>query len=183
MGNRLSKITTRTGDDGTTGLGDGTRTSKSSARMQAIGDVDELNSFIGVLRSALPQDDPEDALLSAMQHHLFDLGGELAVPGFELVKEDHLSVLEEAGARLNEDLPPLKEFILPGGTVAASHCHVARAVARRAERSVVALRADDESVRAELQQYLNRVSDVLFILSRSLCRRDGGTEVYWQKNA
>lgn len=181
MGNRLSKITTRTGDNGTTGLGDGSRVSKTDLRMHAIGDVDELNSFIGVLRAALDADDTEQALLSAMQHHLFDLGGELAVPGFELVTEDHLSTIESHSARLNEDLPPLKEFILPGGTAAASHCHVARAVARRAERSVIALRERDESVRAECQQYLNRASDVLFILARSLCRRDGGTEVYWKR--
>ena len=181
MGNRLSKITTRTGDDGTTGLGDGSRVNKDDLRMQAIGDVDELNSFIGVLRSALADDDAEQTLLSAMQHHLFDLGGELAVPGFELVTEVHLNTIEAHSERLNADLPPLKEFILPAGTAAASHCHVARAVARRAERSVVALRARDTDVRAECQQYLNRASDVLFILSRSLCRRDGGTEVYWQR--
>ncbi|MGB0965191.1 MAG: cob(I)yrinic acid a,c-diamide adenosyltransferase [Litorivicinus sp.] len=181
MGNRLSKITTRTGDDGTTGLGDGSRINKDDLRMQAIGDVDEFNSFIGVLRSALEDSDPEQELLSAMQHHLFDLGGELAVPGFELVTEKHLSTIESHSERLNAQLPPLKEFILPAGTAAASHCHVARAVARRAERSVVALRARDSGVRAECQQYLNRASDVLFILARSLCRRDGGTEVYWQR--
>ena len=181
MGNRLSKITTRTGDDGTTGLGDGSRNPKDDIRMQAIGDVDELNSHIGVLRSALDEQDPEQVLLSALQHHLFDLGGELAVPGFELVTDEHLAEIETHAARLNEPLPALKEFILPGGTLPASHCHVARAVARRAERSVVALRHQDDNVRMACQQYLNRVSDVLFILARSLCRRDGGTEVYWQR--
>lgn len=182
MGNRLSKITTRTGDDGTTGLGDGSRVTKDSLRMHAIGDVDELNSCLGVVRAVLGDEDAEDALLSMMQHHLFDLGGELAVPGFEMVTEQHLLDIESHASRLNEDLPPLKEFILPAGTLAASHCHVARAVARRAERSVVALRAADDSVRPEVQQYLNRASDVLFILCRALCRRDGGTEVYWKRD-
>lgn len=181
MGNRLSKITTRTGDDGTTGLGDGTRINKDHARMHAIGDVDELNSTLGVLRAALGHDDAEDELLSLMQHHLFDLGGELAVPGFEMVSAEHLSAIEAHSERLNNDLPPLKEFILPAGTLAASHCHVARATARRAERSVVALRQLDDGVRVEIQQYLNRASDVLFILARALCRRDGGTEVYWKR--
>lgn len=150
--------------------------------MHAIGDVDELNSYLGVLRATLSSQDPEDELLSMMQHHLFDVGGELAVPGFEMVTEDHLSAIEAHAQRLNADLPPLKEFILPGGTLAASHCHVARATARRAERSVVALRGADDRVRPEIQQYLNRASDVLFILCRALCRRDGGTEVYWQRD-
>lgn len=181
MGNRLSKITTRTGDDGSTGLGDGSRINKDHARMHAIGDVDEFNSTLGVLRATLGHDDAEDALLSLMQHHLFDVGGELAVPGFEMVTADHLAAIEAHSARLNQDLPPLKEFILPAGTLAASHCQVSRAVARRAERSVVALRQLDDAVRPEIQQYLNRASDVLFILARSLCRRDGGSEVYWQR--
>ena len=178
MGNRLSKITTRTGDDGSTGLGDGSRVPKDAARVEALGDVDELNSQIGVL---LAEDLPADvsAFFNEVQHGLFDLGGELSIPGYTAVTDAHLAALDTAIDHYNSALPPLKEFILPAGSRAASLCHVARTVCRRAERRVVTL-ARNEPVSPLAVQYLNRLSDLLFILSRVLNRHAGGADVCWQ---
>ncbi|QQD19101.1 cob(I)yrinic acid a,c-diamide adenosyltransferase [Spongiibacter nanhainus] len=178
MGHRLSKIYTRTGDDGTTGLGDGSRINKDHQRMESIGTVDELNSHIGLLITELSAEDPYTAILSRIQHDLFDLGGELAVPGYTLVSADRIGELESTLDELNEDLPPLKNFILPGGSKPASLCHLARAVCRRAERCVVALSRSDE-INDTTRQYLNRLSDLLFVMARLLARRDGGDEVLW----
>lgn len=178
MGNRLTSITTRTGDDGTTGLGDGSRTAKDALRVQAMGDVDELNSTIGVLLSeALPDDIAKD--LFDIQHDLFDLGGELSIPGFTLLKPGQVLRLDACLARYNAPLPPLREFILPGGTRAAALAHVARTVCRRAERSVVSLEAS-EPINDTLRHYLNRLSDLMFVLARSLNRVNGGTDVLWR---
>ncbi|MCL4747022.1 MAG: cob(I)yrinic acid a,c-diamide adenosyltransferase [Burkholderiaceae bacterium] len=177
MGKRLSKIATRTGDDGTTGLGDGSRTSKAGARIAALGEVDELNSCVGLLLTeALPDD--VRAVLDAIQHDLFDLGGELCIPGYENVREAQLIRLDEWLEHYNATLPRLDEFILPGGARAAAQAHVARTVARRAERAVVAL-GRDETVRAVCRQYLNRLSDLLFVLARVLNRHAGGNDVQW----
>ena len=178
MGNRLSQIATRTGDDGTTGLGDNTRVSKASGRPHAMGDVDELNSHIGLLLcESLPADVRE--LLVDVQHQLFNLGGELSMPGYELLKDDALLQLDNALAHYNAQLPRLQEFILPAGTRAASQAHVCRTVARRAERMVVALQ-EAEAMRPGPRQYLNRLSDLLFVLARVLNRVDGGDDVYWK---
>jgi len=178
MGNRLTQIATRTGDDGTTGLGDNTRVSKNSGRPHAMGDVDELNSHIGLLLcEPLPADVRE--VLVQVQHQLFNLGGEIAMPGYELLKDDALLQLDEALAHYNAQLPRLLEFILPAGTRAASQAHVCRTVARRAERSVVALQ-EQEAMRPAPRQYLNRLSDLLFVLARVLNRMDGGDDVYWK---
>ena len=182
MGNRLTQIATRTGDNGTTGLGDNTRISKDSLRVHAMGDVDELNSSIGVL---LCEDMPTGvrSVLIEIQHQLFNLGGELSIPGYELLKTDAVLALDEALAEHNEGLPVLKEFILPAGTRAASLAHVCRTVARRAERAVVALGAQD-ALRDTPRQYLNRLSDLMFVLARVLnrYRLDGSTgdDVYWR---
>ena len=182
MGKRLTQIATRTGDDGTTGLGDNTRVSKASARPMAMGDVDELNSHIGLL---LCEDMPADVreLLIDIQHQLFNLGGELSIPGFELLKDDALAQLDAALERYNATLPRLQEFILPAGTRAAAQAHICRTVARRAERSVVALE-QHEAVRAAPRRYLNRLSDLMFVLARVLNRHraDGsvGDDVYWK---
>ncbi len=178
MGNRLTQIATRTGDDGTTGLGDNTRVSKDSPRPHAMGDVDELNSHLGLLLcEPLPQDVRE--LLIDVQHQLFNLGGELSIPGFELLKHEAVLQLDEALAHYNAALPRLQEFILPAGTRAAAQAHVCRTVARRAERSVVAV-GKQEAVREAPRHYLNRLSDLLFVLSRVLNRMDGGDDVYWK---
>lgn len=182
MANRLSQIATRTGDDGTTGLGDGTRVSKDHLRVCALGEVDELNSHLGVLLAeALPEDVRD--LLVTVQHELFNLGGELSIPGFELLEAAAVTRLDEALQRYNADLPRLKEFILPAGTRSAAVAHVARSVARRAERALVALGAV-ETVRALPRQYLNRLSDLLFVLARVLNRANldglGGDDVYWR---
>ena len=178
MGNRLTQIATRTGDDGTTGLGDNTRVSKDSPRPHAMGDVDELNSHLGLLLcEPLPQDVRE--LLIDVQHQLFNLGGELSIPGFELLKDEAVLQLDEALAHYNAALPRLQEFILPAGTRAAAQAHVCRTVARRAERAVVAL-GKQEAVRETPRHYLNRLSDLLFVLSRVLNRMDGGDDVYWK---
>ena len=180
MGNRLSQIATRTGDDGSTGLGDNTRVSKNSARPHAMGDVDELNSHIGLLLcEALPDD--VRAVLVDVQHELFNLGGEISIPGYELLKDDALLRLDQALEHYNAHLPRLLEFILPAGTRAASQAHVCRTVARRAERSVVALQ-DAEPMRAAPRQYLNRLSDLMFVLARVLNRVDGGDDVYWKSD-
>jgi cob(I)alamin adenosyltransferase len=181
MGNRLSKIITRTGDEGTTGLGDGSRIPKDSARIEAIGTVDELNSAVGLLR-ALPSLPPEASkLLLRVQHDLFDLGGELAVPGYSVIAEAHVAALEDAVEELNAQLPPLKEFILPGGSEAAARCHMARTLARRAERRCWTL-AHAEDTRGIALIYLNRLSDLLFVLSRALARHEGGAEVLWDRS-
>ncbi len=180
MGHRLSKIVTRTGDAGTTGLGDGTRVPKDSARIEAIGAIDELNSVLGVLLAeSLPAD--VAACLVEVQHDLFDFGGELSIPGYRAVSDAHVMRLEDAVDRLNADLPPLKEFILPGGTRAASLAHVARTVCRRAERSLVRL-GDVAEVRDPLRKYLNRLSDLLFVAARVLNRVAGSPDVLWSKD-
>ena len=178
MANRLTQIATRTGDDGTTGLGDNTRVSKDSLRVHAMGDVDELNSNLGVL---LCEELPEDvrALLVEVQHQLFNLGGELSIPGHELLKPEAVAMLDAALEEHNAALPRLAEFILPAGSRAASLAHVCRTVARRAERAVVALGAAEELKDAP-RQYLNRLSDLLFVLSRVLNRMHGGDDVYWK---
>ncbi|MFD1712473.1 cob(I)yrinic acid a,c-diamide adenosyltransferase [Ottowia sp. GY511] len=182
MGKRLTQIATRTGDDGTTGLGDNTRVSKASGRPHAMGDVDELNSHIGLL---LCEDLPASVreLLIDIQHQLFNLGGELSIPSFELLKDDALAQLDAALAEYNATLPKLQEFILPAGTRAAAQAHVCRTVARRAERAVVALGEQDAAVRPAPRRYLNRLSDLMFVLARVLNRHrpDGsvGDDVYW----
>ncbi len=179
MGHRLSKIVTRTGDAGTTGLGDGTRVAKDSPRIDAIGGVDELNSTIGVLLAeGLPA--PIAACLTAVQHDLFDLGGELSIPGYTTITGEHIERLETDVERFNADLAPLKEFILPGGTRAAALAHVARTVCRRAERALVAAAATD-AITDRSRVYLNRLSDLLFVLSRALNRAAGRPDVLWQK--
>jgi cob(I)alamin adenosyltransferase len=179
MGNRLTKLYTRTGDDGTTGLGDGSRTTKDSVRIEAVGTIDELNSWIGLLLAELPADERLIEPLTDIQHRLFDLGGELAVPGFQLIQAEMVSDLEALCDQLNEELPPLKEFILPGGSKSAGLCHMARAVARRAERIIVTL-SKEETVGDDLKRYINRLSDVLFVMARQLARSDGGQEVFWK---
>ncbi len=177
MGNRLSKIYTRTGDDGSTGLGDGSRTGKDSARVAAYGTVDEANSCIGmVLASDIPDDVRE--LLTAVQHQMFDLGGELCIPGHAAITGEDIDRLEARLDAFNAPLPALKDFILPGGGEAAARCHVARTVVRRAEREAVAL-ARVEAVRPEAIRYLNRLSDLLFVLARVLARASGHGEVLW----
>ncbi|RYF20240.1 MAG: cob(I)yrinic acid a,c-diamide adenosyltransferase [Comamonadaceae bacterium] len=178
MANRLTQIATRTGDDGTTGLGDNTRVSKDSGRPHAMGDVDELNSHIGLLLCEPVPQGVRDLLVD-VQHQLFNLGGELSIPGFELLKDEALMQLDEALALHNATLPRLQEFILPAGTRAAAQAHVCRTVARRAERSVVALGAA-EPLREAPRQYLNRLSDLMFVLARVLNRVDGGDDVYWK---
>ena len=178
MGNRLSKIYTRTGDDGTTGLGDGTRVAKDSARVNAYGTVDELNSAIGLVLACDIADRIREVLTQA-QHDLFDLGGELCIPGMAMIGEADITRLEEMLDAFNDTLPPLKDFILPGGGVAAAHCHLARTICRRAEREVVTLTHHDV-VRGEAIRYLNRLSDLLFVLARVLARSSGHGEVLWQ---
>ncbi|WOE30478.1 MULTISPECIES: cob(I)yrinic acid a,c-diamide adenosyltransferase [unclassified Acinetobacter] len=187
MGHRLSKIYTRTGDSGTTGLGDGSRVAKDDLRIQALGDVDELNAAIGVLRAhiALSQIEHKndwDQSLSLIQHWLFDLGGEVCIPHFSLVQPVAIEYLEREIDRLNENLPMLKDFILPSGTLICSFAHQARAICRRAERSLMSVQARDQNIQAPSLQLLNRLSDWLFVASRALQYAEGGTEVLWQKN-
>jgi len=177
MGNRLSKIYTRTGDDGTTGLGDGTRVAKDSARVTAYGTVDEANSVIGVLLAAALPDEIRDQLVS-IQHQLFDLGGELCIPGHAAIDDVDVERLEQWLDAHNADLPPLKDFILPGGGEAAARCHLARTIVRRAEREAVTLSHHD-AVRPQAIRYLNRLSDLLFVLARVLARAEGQGEVLW----
>ena len=177
MGNRLSKIYTRTGDDGTTGLGDGTRVAKDSARVTAYGTVDEANSAIGLLLAAELPDGVRE-LLTRIQHQLFDLGGELCIPGHAAVFDADVDALEARLDHYNDDLPPLKDFILPGGGEAAARCHIARTVVRRAERDAVTLSRHD-AVRPQAIRYLNRLSDLLFVLARVLARSSGHGEVLW----
>jgi len=178
MGHRLSRIVTRTGDDGTTGLGDGSRVAKHSARIDAIGAVDELNSTIGVLLAEAPPAEVA-ACLTDVQHDLFDLGGELSIPGHTAVTDAHVERLEQEVERFNAPLAPLKEFILPGGTRAAALAHVGRTVCRRAERAVVALGAV-EPVGEPVRRYLNRLSDLLFVLARTLNASAGRQDVLWR---
>jgi len=180
MGHRLSKIVTRTGDAGETGLGDGSRVAKDSPRIEAIGTVDELNSVLGVLL-AEPLPDAIAACLTDVQHDLFDLGGELSIPGHFAITDAHVSRVEAAVATFNAELAPLKEFILPGGSRAAALAHVARTVCRRAERLLVHLAAT-EAVSDRSRVYLNRISDLLFVLARSINRAAGRPDVLWQKD-
>ena len=178
MGNRLSKIATRTGDNGSTGLGDGSRTDKDNVRVHAMGDVDELNSHIGLLLcEAMP--DPLREELISIQHDLFDLGGELCIPGYQLITEVHVARLDDLLEKYNADLPALTEFILPAGSRAASLAHICRTVCRRAERSIVTL-GKAETIHDHPRQYVNRLSDLLFVLSRVLNRFAGGSDVLWQ---
>ena len=179
MGNRLSKIYTRTGDDGTTGLGDGQRVPKDHARVEAYGAVDELNSTIGVLLAAPELPTVVFDCLTEIQHELFDLGGELCIPGSTAIKAEQVERLERELDAFNEPLPPLKDFILPGGGPMAAACHVARTVARRAERRVWTL-AKLETVNLAASHYLNRVSDLLFVIARVLSRHERGSEVLWR---
>ena len=178
MGNRLSKISTRTGDNGSTGLGDGSRTGKDSPRIASLGDVDELNSFVGLL---LCEDMPADLReeLVTIQHDLFDLGGELCIPGYQMIKEEHVERLDALLAKYNATLPALQEFILPAGSRAASLAHVCRTVCRRAERAIVTL-GKAETIHDHPRQYVNRLSDLMFVLARVLNRYAGGSDVLWQ---
>ncbi len=182
MSNRLTQIATRTGDDGSTGLGDGTRVPKSHLRVAAMGDVDELNSGLGVLLAEPLPDDVRE-LLGIVQHELFNLGGELSIPGYQLLKADAVQRLDQSLAYYNATLPRLKEFILPAGTRSSALAHVSRTVARRAERALVALAAVD-AVNDAPRQYLNRLSDLMFVLARVLNRANldglGGDDVYWR---
>ena len=180
MGNRLSKIATRTGDNGTTGLGDGSRTEKDSVRINTLGEVDELNSFVGLL---LCEDMPADLReeLVSIQHDLFDLGGELCIPGYQLITDAHVERLDGLLEKYNATLPALQDFILPAGSRAAAVAHVCRTVCRRAERSIVSL-GRDEKINDHPRQYVNRLSDLMFVLSRVLNRYAGGSDVLWQND-
>ncbi len=180
MGHRLSKIYTRTGDDGSTGLGDGSRVRKDSARVEAYGTVDEVNAQVGVLRASLAADHGAQVMLEHIQHDLFDVGGELCIPGYSLVTAAYVERMETAIDAVNAELPPLKDFILPGGSLAAAHAHVARTTCRRAERRTLTL-STLEDINPLALQYLNRLSDYLFVLARQLARADGGREVLWRK--
>ena len=180
MGKRLSKIYTRTGDDGTTGLGDGSRVRKDSLRVDAFGTVDEANSAIGVVLANASVPDNIRSILTEVQHDLFELGGELCIPGHSAIKDDFIDRLETELDTLNADLPALKEFILPGGGPAAASCHLARTIVRRAERATTTL-ASEEAVRPEALKYLNRLSDLLFVIARVLARTESGEEVLWNR--
>jgi len=181
MGNRLSRIYTRTGDDGTTGLGDGTRTDKESPRVEAYGTVDEANSAIGMVLAVAGLPEAVAATLAAVQHDLFDVGAELCIPGHRVVTDAYVTRLEEALDGYNDGLPPLKEFILPGGGPAAAACHLARTITRRAERRVWTL-GRVEPVAPEVARYLNRLSDLLFVVARVLARHERGGDVLWSRN-
>ena len=180
MGNRLSKIVTRTGDDGSTGLADGARVPKESARIEACGTVDELNSALGMLLAAENLPAPMAAQLLEIQHDLFDLGGELAIPGSVVIHAQQVEALESLVKSWNADLPPLREFVLPGGGAAAASCHLARSICRRAERRCWAL-SRAEPLGPQALRYLNRLSDLLFVLARVLARRASGSEVMWRR--
>lgn len=183
QGYRLTRIYTRTGDKGTSRLGDGQTLSKSDDRFEAIGTVDEVNSWMGMLLNSLRSGDDvsteQQIQLEAIQHRLFDVGGELAMPGYQLIQEDHTKALESLIDELNEPLPPLTNFTLPGGGASACHCHMVRTVARRAERSVVRLQESGAEINAPLLTYLNRLSDVMYVLARHCARQNEG-EVLWQ---
>jgi cob(I)alamin adenosyltransferase len=180
MGHRLSKIYTRTGDNGTTALGDGSRVAKDSLRIEAYGTLDELNSHIGMVR-ALDVPDPVQACLSEVQHLLFDLGGELCMPGTHRIDAQQITWLEQTLDRFNADLPWLKEFILPAGNQAAAACHIARTICRRCERICVSL-GREAPVNPHALTFLNRLSDLLFVVARVLARQKGGSEVLWERN-
>lgn len=180
MGHRLSKIYTRTGDQGTTGLGDGSRVPKDHQRVEVFGEIDELNACIGLLRAELSASHEAQTLLTMIQHDLFDLGGELCIPGYRLLKEGQTERLEQAIDVLNEHLPMLKEFILPGGNRAAGVAHLARTVCRRAERRLHTLASHEADIGPLALPYVNRLSDYLFVLARALARENGGQEVLWQ---
>jgi cob(I)alamin adenosyltransferase len=180
MGHRLSKIYTRTGDDGTTGLGDGSRTLKDEPRVEAYGTVDELNSAIGMVLAVRNLPKAVRDCLTEIQHDLFDLGGELCIPGHRSITDEFVTRLENALDGFNEPLPPLREFILPGGGPAAAACHLARTICRRAERRVCTL-TRSEKVAPEVSKYLNRLSDLLFVLARVLARHERGSEVLWKR--
>jgi cob(I)alamin adenosyltransferase len=180
MGNRLSKIATRTGDNGTTGLGDGSRTTKDSTRIHALGDVDELNSHIGLLLCERLPDILREELIS-IQHDLFDLGGELCIPGYQMITDAQVARLDGWLEKYNADLPALADFILPAGSRQAALAHVCRTICRRAERQVVSL-GNTEKINEAPRQYLNRLSDLMFVLSRVLNRFAGGSDVLWQKD-
>ena len=177
MGNRLSKIYTRTGDEGTTGLSNGSRVAKDTIRVCVIGTIDELNSTIGLILSQ-PLDNSTNQLLVDIQHKLFNIGGELSLPGYALIHESNVTWLEDHLDKLNENLPPLKDFILPGGTTAAAFCHLARSVCRRAERELVSLKSE-EDVSDPVMKYVNRLSDFLFVLARSINKQDKHPDVLW----
>ena len=181
MGNRLSKIYTRTGDDGTTGLGDGSRVDKDSLRVEAFGTVDEANSAIGVILAQESVTDPIRRCLTEVQHDLFELGGELCIPGHSAIQPEFVERLERSLDGFNADLPPLKDFILPGGGHATAACHLARTIVRRAERRVSTLKKN-EDVRDEVVRYLNRLSDLLFVIARCLSRIENGEEVLWDRS-
>lgn len=180
MGNRLSKIYTRTGDEGTTGLGDGSRVPKDALRVEAYGTVDEANSAIGLILAGERVPDAVRNCLTEVQHDLFELGGELCIPGHSAITQDFIDRLEDELDGFNADLPRLKEFILPGGGPAAAACHLARTIVRRAERRVYTL-SGDEDVRPEVMRYLNRLSDLLFVVARVVARAENGTEVLWNR--
>ena len=180
MGKRLSKIYTRTGDDGTTGLGDGKRISKASLRVEVIGDVDELNSTLGLLLTESLQDEVRH-VLAGVQHRLFDFGGELCLPNHRTITIEHVSALEQTLDKFNHDLKPLREFILPGGCRAAAYCHLARSICRRAERHLVKLH-QVEPLPNYMMQYLNRLSDLLFVLARIVNLQAGEKDIFWEKN-
>ena len=187
MGHRLSKIYTRTGDAGTTGLGDGSRVSKDDLRIVALGEVDELNAILGVLRAQIANSDNNEKEkwekhLSLIQHWLFDLGGEVCIPNYTLLQDTSIEYLEQSIDQMNEQLPMLKEFILPSGSLACSYAHQARAVCRRAERSLITVQQRDQNIQTTSLQLLNRLSDWLFVASRTLQRESGGSEVLWQRN-
>jgi cob(I)alamin adenosyltransferase len=181
MGNRLSKIYTRTGDDGTTGLGDGSRVDKDSLRVDAFGTVDEANSAIGVVLACDSVTDPIRHCLTEVQHDLFELGGELCIPGHTAIDAAFIDRLERQLDGFNADLPPLKDFILPGGGHAAAACHLARTIVRRAERRAITLKKNEE-VRDEVIRYLNRLSDLLFVIARCLARIEKGKDVLWDRS-
>ena len=178
MGNRLSSIVTKTGDGGSTGLGDGSRRSKTDIRVVCLGEVDELNATIGVVISFLDNNELRD-LLTSIQHDLFDIGAELSQPGMMLISENHLDAIENAAESLSADLPPLKEFILPGGSSSVAHMHLARTVCRRVERNLVKL-GEQESSNPLTQSYINRLSDLLFVCCRYHAFQHDGKEVYWR---
>jgi cob(I)alamin adenosyltransferase len=180
MGNRLSKIYTRTGDDGTTGLGDGKRVRKDGARVEAYGTVDEANSAIGVILAQSSLSDRIRQCLIEVQHDLFELGGELCIPGHEAIQQSFIDRVEHDLDEFNADLPPLKDFILPGGGPATAACHMARTIVRRAERRTITLQVN-EDVRSEILRYLNRLSDLLFVIARQLARAENGEEVLWKR--
>ena len=185
MGKRLSKIYTRTGDKGETGLGDGSRISKTAPRVEAMGSVDELNSIVGVVVEELLASNQPDLtsvaeFIRTLQHRIFDLGGELSIPGFEIISAKHVAVIEQQLDVMNEQLDPLENFILPGGSRLIANCHMARSICRRAERNIAAL-AQTESVNANAMEFINRLSDYLFVLARTCARLTQVNEVLWEK--